>query len=117
MLLFTGGFNGTKPLHPLPLSVINNNMNKVLKSAAKAYLSGYNSSVGSTAVSYSLWNQTATVQYQQLALVGSKTFFIVLLILAVLTAIVLMVLFSVIDIGKVQLFNLQTLEKVYIGAC
>ncbi len=115
MLLFTGGWNGTGPLHPFPLSVINDNMNRILKSAAKAYLSGYNSSLNSVSTTYALWNQTAAVQYQQLALVTSKSFFIVLLTLSVLTVAVLLALSAVIDIGGMELFNLQTLENVHIG--
>ncbi len=101
MLLFTGGYDGTGPLHPFPLPVINDNMNRILRSAAKAYISGYNSTYGKQVTSYALWNQTATVQYQQLALVASKSFFIGLLVLSALVVIALMVLSAVIDIGKV----------------
>lgn len=116
MLVFTGELNGTGPLRPFPLPVINDNMNQVLKPTAKAYLSGFNTSSTRPGLpSYAFWNQTATVQYQQLALFASRPFFIGLLALVAMTVIVLMVLFKVVDIGKVQLFNLQTLEKVYTG--
>lgn len=115
MSLFTGGLNGTGPLQPFPLPVINDNMNRVLKSAAKAYLSGFNSSEDSRALSFSLWNQTATIQSQQLALVTSRPFFIGLLTLAALIVTVSVALSTTIDIGKMQLFNLETLDKIYAG--
>lgn len=38
MLIFTKEFNRTAPLHPFPLPAINDNMNRVLRSAANAYL-------------------------------------------------------------------------------
>lgn len=115
MLLFTREFDGVEPLRPLPLPVINNNMNRVLKSAAKAYLSRWYINSDPTLPEYSLWNQTATVQYEQLALVVSRHFFIGLLALVAVTVVTLMVLLKVIGIRKVQLFNLQTLEKIYTG--
>lgn len=114
MFLFTGEFNGTGPLRPFTLPVINQNMNRVLKSAAKAYLSGYNSSFASPP-SYALFNQTAAVQYQPLALVTSRPFFIGLLAMVAIAVVILMMLLKIIDTGKVQLFNLQTLEEVYAG--
>lgn len=67
MSLFTGELNGTGPLRPLPLNVINENMNRALKSAAKAYLIEYNSSGVFSVPGYTPWKQTATVQYPQIA--------------------------------------------------
>ncbi len=115
MLLFTGGLNGTGPLRPFPMPLINDNMNRILRSAAKAYLSGYNATSEDHVASYALWNQAAIVQYQQLSLVTSRPFFIGLLALAAVTVTVLMALTAVTDIGKIQLFNLETLQKIYTG--
>lgn len=116
MFIFTGEFNETDPQPPLSLPVINTNMNRALKSAAKTSLSGYYIPDGSPVPEYSLWNQTATVQYHQLVFVVSRPFFIGLLALVAVAVVILMVLLKVIDLGKVQLFNLQTLEKIYTGA-
>lgn len=117
MLLFTGEFHGSGPLHPLPLPVINDNMNRVLRSAAKTYLSGYGSlgTQDPSLPSYKPRNQTATVQYQQIALVASRPFLIALLVLVAVTVVILAMLLKVVDIGNLQLFCLQTLKKVYMG--
>ncbi|KAF9443596.1 hypothetical protein P691DRAFT_713076, partial [Macrolepiota fuliginosa MF-IS2] len=91
-------FDKPEGIKPLPLPQINQNMNKIMLSAAKAFLSGYKPTEDSnlTSLDFDTISINATADEEQLALVGSIPFLIalgsvvglLLSLLATLTAIV-----------------------------
>lgn len=72
---------GKNLLQILPLQKINQNMNNMLRSSAKAYLSGYRANGTSfIAPSFNMMETNATIAVQVLALTASKQFLISLLV-------------------------------------
>ncbi|KAF9441209.1 hypothetical protein P691DRAFT_791888 [Macrolepiota fuliginosa MF-IS2] len=117
LVFLRDGVNPGTNVHPLPLSDINRNMSLALQSAAKVYLSGYRIRMVGEDLDIVrdsvMFNSTATVEYQRDSLVSSEPFFIALVILDILMAIILTILVCSVRTADLQLFTLQTLEGIY----
>lgn len=113
---FTTGPENRQTLLTLP--EINDNMNRLIQSAAKAYTSGFTGFNGpqpETFPSYTYFNQTATVQSSEISLVSSQPFLVALWVLDGAIALILAILLCITNARKMRLFNLQTMETVYRG--
>lgn len=102
----------------LSVSEINQNMNGAIQSAAKAYISGYagfdRSHLG-VFPSYTTFNRTAAIQYQEISLVSSRPFLLALWALDGVIFLVLVILLCAKNAEEMWLFSLQTMETVYRG--
>lgn len=110
--------HGDGNLTLLSLPEINQNMNKAVQSAAKAYISGYTGFGGSqlgVVPSYTSFNQTAAVQDQQISLVSSPPFVVGLWVLYAFMVLLLAALLLASNLRETQLFDLQTMETIYRG--
>lgn len=115
-VFFSRPIGSTEYVAPLNLESINQNMQIYVQHAAKAFLSGNNS----TNTTVELKNPTnswmltnATIQEQQLALTTSKSFFLCFAGVLGFLEISLLVLVMTIDPGTLMHFNLQTLQIVF----
>lgn len=97
---------GTKPL---PLDKINQHMNTVLLSSAKAFLSGDSSSTWFPA--FETIGVDATGEAQRPALVGSKQFLIALIIVVGALVVLSITLLAVMKADQLQLFDLENIVK------
>lgn len=103
----------------LSLPEINQNMNGVIQSAAKAYISGYTGTNGSRLdilPSYTSSNQSVAVQGQKISLVSGKTFLVALWGLDAVIVLILAILLCTINAKEMRLLSLQTMETIYRGA-
>ncbi|KAF9441455.1 hypothetical protein P691DRAFT_791325 [Macrolepiota fuliginosa MF-IS2] len=110
--------NATSQPRPFPLTEINQKMNQVIQSAAKAYISGYSTrheGEGPDGLDPNFFwiNRTASVDYQQTSLVSSAPFLVALGVLDAGITITLLILVRSVNTASMQLFSLQTLESVY----
>jgi hypothetical protein len=97
---------------PLSVEKINENMNRVLASSAKAYLSGYKPNEDNITVpSFSKINTTGVVQIQKMGLVGSKPFLIVSSVIIGLLVVLLSVIVSITRADQLEGFELENIVK------
>lgn len=112
--------NGHRPLRPLSLTQISENMNRIIKSAAKAYISGFKvddtdstNPIPALLPDYVWLSQSAILQYRQLSVISNSPFFLALGVLDGVIVAILAILMMTVDTADMWLFSLQTLEKVY----
>lgn len=105
--------SGRVELKLLPISQINENMNVVMRSAAKSYLSGHKPNAKNTLLSIS--EAVATegwVDIEELAMVGSRPFSITVLVLVSILAVLLTSLIVILRVDQMQPFDLGNVAKV-----
>ncbi|KAF9440640.1 hypothetical protein P691DRAFT_715523 [Macrolepiota fuliginosa MF-IS2] len=107
-------FDKPEGIKPLPLPQINQNMNKIMLSAAKAFLSGYKPTEDSnlTSLDFDTISTDATADEEQLALVGSKPFLIALGSVVGLLFALLATLTAIVKVEKLQTFDLESIAKI-----
>lgn len=96
---------------PLPINKINNQMNQVLLSSAKAFLSGY-SPQSSFLPAFNTMDADAVGEAQQPVLVGSKPFTIALIVVVGVLVMLLIILFVMMKVDQLQLFDLENIVKI-----
>ncbi|KAJ3555972.1 hypothetical protein NP233_g12084 [Leucocoprinus birnbaumii] len=100
----------------ISMSQINENMGRLAQVAAKIYMSGYVCKAGSplkTLINeYAYFHQNVTIQYQQAALVASKPFLVLLVVLDAFAFLMLALLLYKLPIADIRLFNLATLMEL-----
>ncbi|KAJ3559853.1 hypothetical protein NP233_g11162 [Leucocoprinus birnbaumii] len=104
----------TAPAGIKPLSVdgISRQMDRVLLSSAKAYLSGYRpDSSNLTFPSFKMMNSSAEGEIQELVVAGSKPFLIALIVVVVVLIVLLIFLVSVVRTSQLQTFDLENIVK------
>jgi hypothetical protein len=98
---------------PLSLDKINQNMNKMLMSSAKAYLSGYRSEGNDpTNSSFYMADTDATVEAQVLALTTSRPFLISLSVISCILAVLLSFLVIGGRVSELRTFDLENIVKI-----
>jgi hypothetical protein len=109
-LVFDGPTGAPKPL---PVDQINENMNRVLASSAKAYLSGYKPNEDNITIpSFSRLNTSAVVKVQKMGLVGSKPFLIASSITVGLLIVLLGAILSITRADQLEVFELENIVKI-----
>ncbi|KAJ3568845.1 hypothetical protein NP233_g5447 [Leucocoprinus birnbaumii] len=93
---------------PLPLENITQNMNKVFLSSSKAFLSGYQvNDTDTTFPAFQMVETRAVREVEQLALVGSEPFLIVVTILVGLLIALLTTIAAMVRIEDIRTFDLK----------
>ncbi|KAF5354794.1 hypothetical protein D9756_005768 [Leucocoprinus leucothites] len=99
-------------IKPLPLDEINRQMDKVLLSSAKAYLSGYRPDIKNlTFPSFEMIDSDAIGEVEQLVLVGSRPFLIALVVVVVVLVVLLITLVAMVKVDQLQTFDLENIVK------
>lgn len=99
-------------IKPASLNQINQNMNDVVASAAKAYLSGYKPNEDSITIpSFAKINTSAVLEIQKMALVGSKPFLIATSVVVGLLAVLLGSIVAITRADRLEGFELATIVK------
>ncbi|KAF7782890.1 hypothetical protein Agabi119p4_2266 [Agaricus bisporus var. burnettii] len=99
-------------IKPASLNQINQNMNDVVASAAKAYLSGYKPNEDSITIpSFAKINTSAVLEIQKMALVGSKPFLIATSVVVGLLVVLLGSIVAITRADQLEGFELATIVK------
>ncbi|KAJ3562222.1 hypothetical protein NP233_g9709 [Leucocoprinus birnbaumii] len=102
-------------LKPFPISTINNNLNRLFRSASKAYLDGYvGTKPGIDILSLHNFNTFTTQgigQESKIGLVTSPPFFVALVVILVMVTLFLSSLCVVIDPDRLRCFNLDNVSR------
>ncbi|KAF5354795.1 hypothetical protein D9756_005769 [Leucocoprinus leucothites] len=99
-------------IKPLPIGEINQRMNRVLLSSAKAYLSGYRPNDNNlTFPSFEMIESDAIGQEQQFALVGSRPFLIALAVVVGGLVALLITLVTIVKVDELQTFDLENIVQ------
>lgn len=100
---------GTKPL---PLHEINKQMNMVLQSSAKAFLSGYVPNLNNLTVpSFEMIDTNAIGEVQQPALVGNKSFLVALTAVIAVLIVLLFTLVALVRKDQLHPFDLENIVQ------
>ncbi|KAF9443592.1 hypothetical protein P691DRAFT_713072 [Macrolepiota fuliginosa MF-IS2] len=99
--------NGVKPL---PLDQINQKMNAILLSSAKAYLSGYRPDNNNLSFPvFEMVDTDAMGEKQQLALVGTKPYLVALVVIVGVLALLLVALMTAVKVDQMRTFDLENI--------
>ncbi|KAJ3559852.1 hypothetical protein NP233_g11161 [Leucocoprinus birnbaumii] len=99
-------------IKPLSTDDINRQMNRVLLSSVKAFLSGYQpNSDNLTFPSFAMINSDAIGEVEEFVLMGSKPFLIALAVVDGILIILLAILLSVVRVDQLQTFDLENIVK------
>jgi hypothetical protein len=102
--------DGNNPLKPLSMDKINQNMNAVLASSAKAYLSGFKPNDDNPMLSvFATVNTSAVMEVQKMALVGSRPFLVALSMIVGLLVVLLGVIVAITRPDRLESFDLENI--------
>ncbi|KAJ3558692.1 hypothetical protein NP233_g11458 [Leucocoprinus birnbaumii] len=109
---FESGPDNTTGTKPLSLDRINGQMNKLIRSSSKAYLSGYRPNVDNlTFPGHIMMESNAMGEFPQLVLVGSKPFLIALASVVATLIFLLIIIVATVEIDQLQAFDLEHILK------
>ncbi|KXN90896.1 hypothetical protein AN958_03426 [Leucoagaricus sp. SymC.cos] len=106
--------NQSDNMPPLPLDRINKNMNGILLSSSKAYLSGYNGTSDTATFrlpTFELLDADAVTESEALGLGGSKPYLIILIVLVGLSSILLVTIVIIIRRSELYTFDLKHIAE------